>query len=67
MFLNLGLKFHHICFNFKVGFIQFLYFFIQMPNFFITINTCEELTVHTEYRRRGPATGYFMFKYETLF
>lgn len=40
--IYLRLKFHHICFNFKVGFIQFLYFFIQMPNFFITLYTYKE-------------------------
>lgn len=35
----LGLKFHHISFDFKIGFIQFLYFLIQVSDFFITFNT----------------------------
>ena len=38
----LCLEFHHIGFNFKVGLIEFLYFFIQMPNFFITLYTCKK-------------------------
>lgn len=36
----LSLKFHHVGFNFKIGFIQFFYFLIQVSYFFITLNTC---------------------------
>lgn len=43
----LSLKFHHVSFNFKIGFIQFFYFFIQMSYFFITLNTCKQLKITT--------------------
>lgn len=37
----LSLKFHHVSFNFKIGFVQFFYFLIQVSYFFITLNTCK--------------------------
>lgn len=41
----LSLKFHHVSFNFQIGFIQFFYFLIQVSYFFITLNTCIQLKI----------------------
>lgn len=40
--IYLGLKLHHVCFYFHVGFIQFLNLMIQMLNVFFVFNTWVE-------------------------
>lgn len=57
--IYLGLELHHVCFYLHIGFIQFLYFMIQMLNILFVFNTW--VTTDLFYYVQTINTGVFLW------